>query len=164
MCPRSIGDRVTPKSGKAATPGRQAGSRPRCPAAALAGRSAGRTALARWGGLPSELRDHGLLLAVAVELERHLVAGLLARDQVAQLLEGRHALSVRGDDDVAVELVALALDDHGARAGPEACFRGAAPGRDVLDEETPVGREVELLQQLVRDGARLDAEERMLDP
>src|SRR5439155_2019212 len=65
-----------------------------------------------------------LLLAVPVDLERDVVAGLLTCDQVAQLLLRRDRRTVRRDDDVSAEQVRLALDDHGRPTLPQTGLPG----------------------------------------
>ena len=70
-------------------------------------------------GLASELDVKGGLLPAPVDDDGDRVAGLVRRDQVAQLVERRDGCTVGGDHDVPAEDVALAGEDDLGRPGPE---------------------------------------------
>src|SRR5213080_3490727 len=116
MCPRSIAEQ-----------GSGAGGCGR-PAAARAGRRSARPAgrTSAWG--VAERHADGLVRVASVDLELHLVAGLLLRDRVAELLERRHLLAVDADDDVTADRVRVAADDDLRPAGAYASLVGAAAG------------------------------------
>src|SRR5205085_10613945 len=103
------------------------------------------------------------LLRTTVDLEGHVVARLLRRDDIAQPLDRPHGGAVGLDDHVAAEPVALAREDDVRRPGLEPRLRSAAARLDALDEQAGRDREAEDARQLRRDPAGADPDERVLD-
>src|SRR6185295_18757162 len=76
----------------------------------------------RW--LPSQLDSDGELLVAPVDAELDLVAGLLARDRVAELVDRVDRRPVDGVDQVAAARIRRAGDDRLLLAGAKAGLRG----------------------------------------
>src|SRR5262249_6957789 len=100
--------------------------------------------------------------AVPEYLELELVARLLRRDRVPQLLELAHGRAVDCGYDVTAEGIALAAHHDRRLPDPDAALVGAASRVDALDEQA-FARQLEELRELCCYRHRADAEEGMRD-
>src|SRR3954453_4634246 len=114
------------------------------------------------GGLGGERRRHRPLLAVADDVDLHLVALALARDGVGEFVSRRYPLAVDRGDDVAAEPERVAVELGDGVAAPDAGLRGRAAGRHGLDEGAVPHRQVEVVERAV-DPERRHAEEAAVD-
>src|SRR5262249_61667009 len=85
----------------------------------------------------------GLVLGAPVDLQLELLTRLLRRNRLAQLVERRDRLAVDRDDDVAAEVVALAVGASLRGPGLEAGLRRAAVLLDALHEQARLRGEME---------------------
>src|SRR4051794_87924 len=113
-------------------------------------------------GLGGERRRHRPLLAVADDVDLHLVALALARDGVGEVVGRRDLLAVDGGDDVAAEPEHVAVELGDGVAAPDAGLRGRAAGRHGLHERAVADGQVEVVERAV-DPERRHAEEAAVD-
>src|SRR3954468_25081024 len=113
-------------------------------------------------GLGGQRRRHRPLLAVAHDVDLHLVALALARDGVGEVVRRRDLLAVDRGDDVAAEPERVAVELGDGVAAPDAGPSRRAAGRHGLHERAVADRQVEVVERAV-DPERRHAEEAAVD-
>ena len=98
------------------------------------------------------------LVAAADDLEGHAVAGLVQRDGVRELRGGRDRASVDGDDRVASDDAAHAVDDDPPARGDQSRLRRRAARDDLRDDDALAGNTLHDLREGRIEGDDLDAE------
>src|SRR4051794_19237225 len=164
------GNRMTPSAHAPASTARLASSRPVIPQNLMRGgrglvtpASYGLSGPLRLRWARGERDLDGPLAAVVEQVDLDLVALLLARDRVEEVVAGAQLAAVDGSDDVAAEADLVVVDARDDVAALDAGLVSRAAGRDGLHEHAVIDGEVQVAERGVDRQRALDPEEAAVD-